>query len=39
MEIAETWYFQIRINFGGMAVILMIFLNCKHDCEDVYFKL
>ena len=22
MEIVETWYFQIRVNFGGMAVML-----------------
>ena len=20
MEVMETWYFQIRVNFGGMAV-------------------
>ena len=21
MEVVETWYFQIRVNFGGMAAI------------------
>ena len=22
MEIVDTWYFQKRVNFGGMAVML-----------------
>ena len=25
MEIVETWYFQIWVNFGGMAVLMINF--------------
>ena len=32
MEIVETWYFQICVNFGGMAVKCEN-IRSHHECE------